>query len=158
MAVTSLAVRSTRCSPQKIETNITLCLLLASQLLEGETFIPRPTSLSSVQPFSRVLLFATPWAAARQTYLSITNSRELAQTHVHQVSDAIQPSRPLSSPSPAFNLSQHQGRRQKQEVGRRSREQLLLERGLPFMQSAGLGGKGGGSDLVGRLRPALSTL
>ena len=35
---------------------------------------------------------------------------ELAQTHVHQVSDAIQSSHPLSSPSPpAFNLSQHQG-------------------------------------------------
>jgi len=34
---------------------------------------------------------------------------ELAQTHVHWVSDAIQPSHPLSSPSPAFNLSQHQG-------------------------------------------------
>ena len=34
---------------------------------------------------------------------------ELAQTHVHWVSDAIQPSRPLSFPSPAFNLSQHQG-------------------------------------------------
>ena len=33
---------------------------------------------------------------------------ELAQTHVHRVSDDIQPSRPLSSPSPAFNLSQHQ--------------------------------------------------
>ena len=33
---------------------------------------------------------------------------ELAQTHVHRVSDVIQPS--LSSPSPpAFNLSQHQG-------------------------------------------------
>ena len=32
------------------------------------------------------------------------------QTHVHQVSDAIQPSHPLSSPSPlAINLSQHQG-------------------------------------------------
>ena len=31
---------------------------------------------------------------------------ELAQTHVYQVSDAIQPSHPLSSPSPpAFNLS-----------------------------------------------------
>ena len=30
---------------------------------------------------------------------------ELAQTHVHRVSDAIQPSHPLSSPSPpAFNL------------------------------------------------------
>ena len=35
---------------------------------------------------------------------------ELAQTHVHWVSDAIQPSHPLSSPSPpAFNISQHQG-------------------------------------------------
>ena len=34
---------------------------------------------------------------------------ELAQTHVHGVGDAIQPSHPLSSPSPpAFNLSQHQ--------------------------------------------------
>ena len=35
---------------------------------------------------------------------------ELAQTHVHWVSDAIQPTHPLSSPSPpAFTLSQHQG-------------------------------------------------
>ena len=34
---------------------------------------------------------------------------ELAQTHVHWVSDAIQPSRPLSSPSPPhFNLPEHQ--------------------------------------------------
>ena len=33
----------------------------------------------------------------------------LTQTHVHHVGDAIQPSHPLSSPSPpAFNLSQHQ--------------------------------------------------
>ena len=35
---------------------------------------------------------------------------EFTQTHVHWVSDAIQPSRPLSFLSPpAFNLSQHQG-------------------------------------------------
>ena len=35
---------------------------------------------------------------------------ELAQTHVHQVGDAIQPSHPLSSPSPpALNPSQHWG-------------------------------------------------
>ena len=35
---------------------------------------------------------------------------ELTQTQVHQVGDAIQPSHPLSSPSPpTFNLSQHQG-------------------------------------------------
>ena len=35
---------------------------------------------------------------------------EFTQTHVHWVGDAIQPSHPLSSPSPpALNLSQHQG-------------------------------------------------
>ena len=35
---------------------------------------------------------------------------ELAQTHVHQVSDVIQLSHPMLSPSPpAFNLYQHQG-------------------------------------------------
>ena len=34
---------------------------------------------------------------------------EFAQTHIHWVSDAIQPSLPLSSPSPpAYNLSKHQ--------------------------------------------------
>ena len=35
---------------------------------------------------------------------------ELAQTHVYGVSEAIQPSHPLSSPfPPALNLSQHLG-------------------------------------------------
>ena len=35
---------------------------------------------------------------------------ELAQTHIHWVGDAIQPSHPLlSPPPPAFNLSHHQG-------------------------------------------------
>ena len=35
---------------------------------------------------------------------------EFTQTHVHRVGDAIQPSHPLSSPSPpALNISQHQG-------------------------------------------------
>ena len=35
---------------------------------------------------------------------------ESTQTHVHRVGDAIQPSHPLSSPSPpALNPSQHQG-------------------------------------------------
>ena len=36
--------------------------------------------------------------------------QEFIQPHVHWIGDAIQPSHPLSSPSPpAFNLSQHQG-------------------------------------------------
>ena len=48
-------------------------------------------------------LFVTPWTAALHHLL------ELAQTHVHGVGDAIQPSHPLSPPSPpALNLSQHQ--------------------------------------------------
>ena len=34
---------------------------------------------------------------------------EFAQTHVRWVNDAIQPSHPLSSPSLAFSLCQHQG-------------------------------------------------
>ena len=35
--------------------------------------------LSSVQSLSHVLLFATPWTAARQASLSITNSRSLSK-------------------------------------------------------------------------------
>ena len=50
--------------------------------------------LSSVQWLSRVHLFATPWTAAHQASLPITNS-EFTQTHVHWVSDAIQPSHPI---------------------------------------------------------------
>ena len=69
-----------------------------------ELLVPK---FSSVQLLSRIRLFATPWITARQASLSITNSRS---THVHRVGDAIQPSHPLSSPSPpAPNPSQHQG-------------------------------------------------
>ena len=53
--------------------------------------------LGSIQLLSRVLLFATPWIAACQASLSITSSRSSTQTHVHQVSDAIQPSHPRLS-------------------------------------------------------------
>ena len=65
---------------------------------------------SSVQSLSRVQLSATPWITAHQVSLSITNSQSLLKLNVHQVGDAIQPSHPLSSPSPpALNPSQHQG-------------------------------------------------
>jgi len=39
----------------------------------------------------------------------LNQNLELAQTHAHGIDDAIQPFHPLSSPSPAFSLSQHQG-------------------------------------------------
>ena len=43
-------------------------------------------------------------------FLILHHIPEFAQTHVHRVSDAIQPSHHLSPPSPlALNLSQHQG-------------------------------------------------
>ena len=43
--------------------------------MSGETW--RTNLFSSVQSLSRVRLFATPWAAALQASLSITNSRSL---------------------------------------------------------------------------------
>ena len=62
---------------------------------------------SSVQLLSCVRLFATPWTAARQASLSITNSWSMLK--LMSIMD-IQPSHSLSFPSPpAFNLSQHQG-------------------------------------------------
>ena len=55
-----------------------------------------------------IWLFATPWTAAMPGFPVFYHLPELAQTHVHWVGDAIQPSH-LSSPSPsAFKFSQHQ--------------------------------------------------
>ena len=51
----------------------------------------------------------TPWTAACHASLPVHHQLpEPTQTHIHRISDAIQPSHPLSSPSPTFNLSQHQ--------------------------------------------------
>ena len=52
-----------------------------------------------VQSLSRVWLFVTPWITARQAVVH-QQLPEFTQTHVHWVSDAIQPSHPLSFPSP----------------------------------------------------------
>ena len=52
---------------------------------------------------------ATPWTAACPDFPVLHYHLEFAQTHIHWVSDAIQPSHPLLPTSPpAFNLSQHQ--------------------------------------------------
>ena len=62
-----------------------------------------------VQLLSHVRL-SDPMECGTQGFPVLHRLPELAQTHVHRVSDAIQPSRPLLPPSPpAFNLSQHQG-------------------------------------------------
>ena len=58
---------------------------------------------SSVQLLSHVWLFATPGLPVHHQL------PEFTQTHAHRVSDAIQPSHSLLSPSPpALNPSQHQ--------------------------------------------------
>ena len=63
----------------------------------------------SVQLLSHVHLLATPWTAASQASLSVTNSLSSLKLKSITVGDAIQPSHPLSSPfPPAPNPSQHQ--------------------------------------------------
>ena len=76
-----------------------------SKLLQANTY----KLFSSVQSLSRVQLFATPWTAALQASLSITNSWSLLKLKSVEL---VMPSNHLilSSPSPpAFNLSQQQG-------------------------------------------------
>ena len=78
--------------------------------LKSHLFCQFIFQFGSVQLLSHVHLFATPRVAARQASLSITNSQILPKLMSHRVGDAIQPSHPLSSPSPpAPNPSQFQG-------------------------------------------------
>ena len=62
----------------------------------------------SVQTLSQIWL-CSPMDCSMPGFPVHHQPLEPAQTHVHGVSDAIQPSHSLSSPSPVFNLSQHQG-------------------------------------------------
>ena len=72
-------------------------------------WIAIPFSISSVQSLSRVRL-CDPMNSSMPGLSVHHQLPEFTQTHVHWVSDAIQPSHPLSSPSPpTFNLYQHQG-------------------------------------------------
>ena len=59
--------------------------------------------------FNSCLTVGDPMNCSTPGFPVLHHFLELAQTHVHRVGDAIQPSHPLSPPSlPAFNLSQHQ--------------------------------------------------
>ena len=77
--------------------------------LEGDKRCVYLAFMVVVRLLRSVWLFATPWTAARLASLSFT-VLEFDQTHVYRVGDAIQPTHPLSPPSPlVLNLSQHQG-------------------------------------------------
>ena len=73
------------------------------------TLIIYNQTFSSVQLLRRVRLFETPHRLQHTRLPVHPQLTELTQTHAHLVGDATQPSYPLSSPSPGFNLSQHQG-------------------------------------------------
>ena len=65
--------------------------------------------LSSIQSLSRVSYSLHPMNCSTRGLLVHHQLPEFTQTHIHRVSDAIQPSHPRSSPSPpAPNPSQHQ--------------------------------------------------
>ena len=71
-------------------------------------FIKREFHISSVAQL--YLTLCNPMDCSMQGFPVHYQLLELTQTHVHRVSDAIQPSHLLSSPSPPpFSLSQHQG-------------------------------------------------
>ena len=74
-------------------------LLFPSPMHESESEVAQPC-LTLCDPMD----CSTPGLPVHHQLLEST------QTHVHRAGDAIQPSHPLSSPSPpALNLSQHQG-------------------------------------------------
>ena len=79
-----------------------------SSSFKAYEFTANPVHISSVTHLCPTLCdsmdCSTPGLLVHHQLLEIT------QTHVHQVSDAVQPSHPLSSPSfPTFNLSQYHG-------------------------------------------------
>ena len=68
------------------------------------------SNFASVQFSSVAQSCPTVWDPVNRSLRVHHQLPEFTQTHVHRVRDAIQPSHPLSSPSPPFpNPSQHQG-------------------------------------------------
>ena len=77
-------------------------------VMHGTFESPSPCCCSSVAQSCPTL--CNPMNCSTPGFPVLHHLPELAQTHVHLVSDTIQPSRPPSSPSlTAFSLSQHQG-------------------------------------------------
>ena len=97
--------------------------LLISCLQSLSTVISGSKKRKSVFVSIFSLLFAVKWSKVVQSCPTFCNPMdcstpsfsvhhqllEFTQTHIHRVGDAIQPSHPLSSTSPAFNLSQYHG-------------------------------------------------
>ena len=74
------------------------------------TLIPKPDKDTQFSSLTQLcLILSNPMDYSMPSFPVHHQLPKVAQTHVHGVSDAIQPCHPLSSLSPtAFNLSQHQ--------------------------------------------------
>ena len=99
----------------------------SSRKTSGLSTMPKPLTVwitTNCVKFWKRWEYQTTWLASWETYMQVRKpvrtghgtdwfqigKGERAQIKAHQVSDAIQTSHPLSSPSPpVFNLSQHQG-------------------------------------------------
>ena len=79
------------------------------QSIEQSSLCYTEVLIQSVSQFSCSLVSDSLWPHESQHGVVHHQLLEFTPTHVHWVGDAIQPSHPLSSPSPVFNLSQHQG-------------------------------------------------
>ena len=102
---------------------LTLLYCIGFAIYQHESWI-KPTSLASLASSKKnininsyccsatqlCLTLCDPMDCSMPVFLVLHHLPELAQTHAHWVGEPIQPSHPLSSPSPpALNLSQHQG-------------------------------------------------
>ena len=98
---------NTICFPSSpVRLNLTQCYLTLSVFssVKGISSVQFSSASQSCPTLCDPMNRSTPGLPVHHQLLEFT------QTHVHQVSDAIQPSHPLSSPSPpAPNPSQHQG-------------------------------------------------
>ena len=78
----------------------------------GDAGSPQTRQLQEICCFSVTKLYLTlcdPMDCSTPSFPVPHYLLEFAQVHVHWISDAIKPSRPLPLSSPAFSLSQHQG-------------------------------------------------
>ena len=103
-----LLILSTWFLHSSIHHTFLVCLLCNKEGFKPETKIKDTVQFSSVA--QSYLTLCDPMDCRTPGFPVHHQLPEFTQSHVHWVSDAIQPSHPLSSPSSSsFNLSKHQG-------------------------------------------------
>ena len=105
-----LSVDSLDKSYEKVSKSLNSAYKSSPCLLDPEMQRTKPmVQLNLLLLFSRSVVSDSLWPHGLQGFPVLHHLLEFAQTHVHWVGDAIQPSHPLLLPSPpALNLSQHQ--------------------------------------------------